>query len=177
MAVEIFQVLPNGEEYFGPTQQMDRRDPCQALPGKISKSGLFAELFNVQFSQLAERKIGVRQSPCQQLTLPGLLITGCQRVQRFMPTTQNLRIRLPQELQFSLPSIEVTKGDESSTERRCGHCSNFDHGANGFISGDGQNGHSSDLCLHKLNALRYAVSESSCRCRNRCQRLSIQACR
>lgn len=177
MAVEIFQVLPNGEEYFRPTQQMDRRDHCQALPGKISKAGLFAELFNVQFSQLAERKIGVRQSLCHQLTLPGLLITGCQRVQRFMPTTQNLRIRLPQELELSLPSIEVTESDESSVERSCRYCSHFDHGANGFIRGDGQNGDPSDVCLRKLNSLLYASSASSCRCRNRCQRLSIQACR
>jgi hypothetical protein len=106
-----------------------------------------------------------------------LLITGCQRVQRFMPTIQNLRIRLPQELQFSVPSIEVTESDESSTKRRCRYCLNFAHGANGFIRGDEQNGHSSGLCLRKLNALRYGVSPSSCRCRNRCQRLSIQACR
>lgn len=53
MIVEIFQVLPNGEEYFRPSQQMLRRDACQALLGKISKAGLSAELFNVKFSQLA----------------------------------------------------------------------------------------------------------------------------
>jgi hypothetical protein len=53
MIVEIFQVLPDGEEYFRPTQQVFRRDPCQALLGKISKVGLSAELFNVKLSQLA----------------------------------------------------------------------------------------------------------------------------
>lgn len=177
MIVEIFQILSNGEEYFRPTQQMGRRDPCQALLGKTSKVGLFAELFNVQFSQLTERKIGIRQPLCHQLTLPALLITRCQRVQRFMPTIQDLRIRLPQELQFSLPSIEIIKGDESSVERRCRYCLNFDHSAPGFIRGDGQNGYPSDVCLRKLNALLYAVSARSCRCRNRCHRLSIQACR
>jgi virulence-associated protein VagC len=33
-----------------------------------------------------------------------------------MPTIQDIRIRLPEELQFSSPPIEVTKSDESLME-------------------------------------------------------------
>ena len=76
-----------------------------------------------------------------------LLTSGCQQVQRFMPTTKDLLNRLPQELELSLPSIEVTKISESPEEKRCRYCLNFDHGAHGFIRGDGQNGNPSDVCF------------------------------